>query len=120
MNIRMKQTRHGLHYEALCDLCREPMDVTEPFAYVTAPTPKQVKALEDSGMAISDPHAENGGDIVCHFKCYRTRVIPGWSTMTTFDTLLEKLLLRHRNRNPALTAFIKELNDRRSQTDPQT
>jgi hypothetical protein len=112
MNIVMRQTGHGIHFEALCDLCREPMDMTETVDYVTprlsGKAPRETK--DNSGPV--DRYTAIGGDIVCHSECNRKHRIPGWAQMATVESLLNQLQERRRNRHPALAAFIKTLNER--------
>jgi hypothetical protein len=118
MNIRLTTTSYGTRFEALCDLCSEPMEMTETVNYLMPSLGRkgERRTKNNSASAASenavDPYAANGGDIICHNECYRERIIPGWASMTTVESLINQLLDGHNSRHPGLASFIKTLNER--------
>ncbi|MEQ1605632.1 MAG: hypothetical protein ABL999_12265 [Pyrinomonadaceae bacterium] len=92
MNIRMNQTRRGTTFEALCDLCGEPVTLNETIHYLTPQAPKKAE------------------DLIAHNRCYHARPTPGyWSQLHRVRWLLEQLLKQDRERHPTLTAFLATL-----------
>ncbi len=118
MNIRMTTTGRGTRFEALCDICGEPMDMTETVNYLMPSLGRKGErrttnsSSADAAETPVDPYVANCGDIVCHNECYRERIIPGWASMTTVESLINRLLDEHNSRHPGLTAFIKTLKER--------
>ena len=94
MNIRMTNSRSGSFFDVLCDLCGEPISLSETCSYLTPRAPHK------------------GENMVCHAECDRQRTFPGyWSQMHKVRWLLEELLKKDRDRHPTLTAFLATLPD---------
>ncbi len=98
MNIRMTKSRRGTIFEALCDLCGQPIELSETCTYLTPQSPKK------------------GENLVCHGECGRNRSAPGyWAQMHRVRWLLEELLDNHRQRHPVLTEFLATLPNSQKQ-----
>src|SRR6188768_2725674 len=99
MQIRMKQTRNGTIFEALCDLCGKPISLSENCTYLTrrhisgphvnkGPATDQAKAKHVGGT--QPPVADD--DLVSHAECARSRSTPGyWMQLHRVRWLLEQL-----------------------------
>ena len=91
MHIRIMDTRHGVTYEVLCDVCGQAIDLDENCDYLTMRNGVSREAK------------------LAHSMCSR---IPGrftnhWSQMMKPRWIIQNMA--DQNRNPVITDFIRQL-----------